>query len=108
MPKRSLTKPKLFSPAVTREESKIPLSQKVKLDQLKDQIRLKQNEIQQELENIDKQQQLTSELETLEYDLELLINYLKITQKFPIYINKTGINQLEILINQYLWNMTWL
>ena len=77
-----------------------------KLDQLKDKIRLKQNEIQQEQDNIDKQHQLTIELETLEYDLELLVNYLKITQEFPIHINKTGINQLEILINQYLWNMT--
>jgi len=36
MPITNLTKPKLFSPSVVREESKIPLSQNVTLDQLKD------------------------------------------------------------------------
>jgi len=34
--RRNITKPKLFSPAVTREESKIALSQKVKLNTLRD------------------------------------------------------------------------
>jgi len=77
-----------------------------KLDTQKDIIRLKQTEIVREQENERKRTLLQLELETHEYDLELHLDYLKITKEYPLYINKKGIEKLEVLINQYLWNMT--
>ena len=48
---------------------------------------------------------LMDNIEIHQYDLDLQTKYLKITQDYPLYLNKKGIQRLEILINRYLWNM---
>ncbi len=50
--------------------------------------------------------QLLNDRDIHQYDLDLYSKYLKITQDYPLYLNKKGIKTLETLINQYLWNMT--
>ena len=61
---------------------------------------------QQQQEEQVTRRELLDNIDILQYDLDLYTKYLKITQDYPLYLNKKGFKTLETLINQHLWNMT--
>ena len=83
------------------------------LKQLDDKLELNRTDIDKTEKDLQLQQtldakrgSLQNEQDIKQVELDLLLDYYKITKEYPLYINKQGIEMLEETINQLLWNMT--